>query len=688
MKFNGYLKLRIGEAVDLKPTTTSMRHAVMFSKANQTMDPYIVVKVDEYKIGQTHTKQKTNMPTYNEEFSVNVNNGKQVELAVFHDAPIGYDDFVANCTIQFDDLMKTTNREESFEGWIDLEPEGKVYILITLTGSFVDEFTRKRQQAVRRKIHQVNGHKFMSTFLKQPTFCFHCKDFIWGVFGKQGYQCQVCTCVVHKRCHQFVVTVCPRMKKPAKEQGFSINIPHKFNIHNYKVPTFCDHCGSLLWGLVRQGLHCKICKMNVHIRCKGNVAPNCGVNNVELANKLAEMGLQPGGITKLIHKVYKEKIICLSSQGLAGMDTQCRTLSVRGDQGQSKKDPDQKLGISNFTLLQVLGKGSFGKVMLVRLNGSDQVFAVKVLKKDIILQDDDVECTMTEKRVLSLASTHPYLTQLYCCFQTPERLFFVMEFVNGGDLMFHIQKSRKFEESRAKFYTAEITSALIFLHSNGIIYRDLKLDNVLLDKDGHCKLADFGMCKEGMFEGVVTGTFCGTPDYIAPEILQEMLYGPSVDWWALGVLLYEMLSGHAPFEAENEDDLFESILTEEIIYTSWFSTNAVDILKGFLTKNPSRRLGCVAAEGGEAAVTSHPFFTDIDWDKLNQRELEPPFKPRIKTAEDVNNFDPDFTQEDPTLTPIDESIIPSINQDEFQMSWEIPLSNLPLQVWPSPNYNS
>uniref|UniRef100_A0A8C2FC41 Protein kinase C n=1 Tax=Cyprinus carpio TaxID=7962 RepID=A0A8C2FC41_CYPCA len=680
MKFNGYLKLRIGEAVDLKPTTTSMRHAVMFSKANQTMDPYIVVKVDEYKIGQTHTKQKTNMPTYNEEFSVNVNNGKQVELAVFHDAPIGYDDFVANCTIQFDDLMKTTNREESFEGWIDLEPEGKVYILITLTGSFVDEFTRKRQQAVRRKIHQVNGHKFMSTFLKQPTFCFHCKDFIWGVFGKQGYQCQVCTCVVHKRCHQFVVTVCPRMKKPAKEQGFSINIPHKFNIHNYKVPTFCDHCGSLLWGLVRQGLHCKICKMNVHIRCKGNVAPNCGVNNVELANKLAEMGLQPGGITKrnavvnihmFIHKVYKEKIICLSSQGLAGMDTQCRTLSVRGDQGQSKKDPDQKLGISNFTLLQVLGKGSFGKVMLVRLNGSDQVFAVKVLKKDIILQDDDVECTMTEKRVLSLASTHPYLTQLYCCFQTPERLFFVMEFVNGGDLMFHIQKSRKFEESRAKFYTAEITSALIFLHSNGIIYRDLKLDNVLLDKDGHCKLADFGMCKEGMFEGVVTGTFCGTPDYIAPEILQEMLYGPSVDWWALGVLLYEMLSGHAPFEAENEDDLFESILTEEIIYTSWFSTNAVDILKGFLTKNPSRRLGCVAAEGGEAAVTSHPFFTDIDWDKLNQRELEPPFKPRIKTAEDVNNFDPDFTQEDPTLTPIDESIIPSINQDEFPF-WSLP----------------
>ncbi|XP_035387273.1 protein kinase C eta type [Electrophorus electricus] len=666
MKFSGYLKLRIGEAVDLKPTSTSMRHAVMFNKASQNLDPYIVVKVDEYKIGQTHTKQKTNMPTYNEEFSVNVNDGKHVELAVFHDAPIGYDDFVANCTIQFDYLMKNINLEETFEGWVDLEPEGKVYIHINLKGSFIDDdvvgsvpeykqLTRKRQQAVRRRVHQVNGHKFMSTFLKQPTFCFHCKEFIWGVFGKQGYQCQVCACVVHKRCHQLVVTTCPRMKKPAKEQttnqGFSINVPHMFSIHNYKVPTFCDHCGSLLWGIVKQGLHCKICKMNVHIRCKGNVAPSCGVNSVELANKLAEMGLQPGGMSKR------------NSLGLAALEAQSPSESVQSKSAEN--DDDQHLGITHFTFLQVLGKGSFGKVMLARLNNSDHVFAIKVLKKDIILQDDDVECTMTEKRVLTLARTHPYLTQLYCSFQTTERLFFVMEFVNGGDLMFHIQKSRKFEENRARFYTAEITSALIFLHCKGIVYRDLKLDNVLLDKDGHCKLADFGMCKEGIFEGNATGTFCGTPDYIAPEILQEMLYGPSVDWWALGVLLYEMLSGHAPFEAENEDDLFECILNEDIVYASWLSACSVDILKAFLMKNPSRRLGCVVVEGGENAIISHAFFSGIDWDKLNRRELEPPFKPRIKTAEDVNNFDPDFTQEEAVLTPIEDSIIPAINQDEF-----------------------
>ncbi|CAL8286870.1 unnamed protein product [Lota lota] len=667
MKFKGHFKLRIGEAVNLKPTTYSLRHSVIFNKAPPSLDPYIVIKVDDFKVGQTHTKQKTNAPTYNEDFSVDVNDGKRVELAVFHETPIGYDDFVANCCIQFEDLIDASNTEESVEKWIDLEPEGKVFVVLSLMGSFTDEhavkektfkqFTRKRQGAVRRRIHQVNGHKFMSTFLRQPTFCFHCKEFIWGVFGKQGYQCQVCWCVVHKRCHLQVVTACPGMKKVKKEQstnqGFSINVPHKFSIHSYKAPTFCDHCGSLLWGIVKQGLHCKICKMNVHIRCKSNVAPSCGVNSAELANKLAEMGLKAGGLS------------APNSVVRADDQNQPREPAPSRDSMEPRQHT-RRLGLSDFTFLQVLGKGSFGKVMLARLNGGERVYAVKVLKKDVILQDDDVECTMTEKRVLSLARCHPYLTQLYCCFQTMDRLFFVMEFVNGGDLMFHIQKSRKFEEVRARFYAAEITSALMFLHSKGILYRDLKLDNVLLDKDGHCKLADFGMCKEGVFEDGATGTFCGTPDYIAPEILQEMLYGPSVDWWALGVLLYEMLSGHAPFEAENEDDLFEAILNEEIVYASWLSTEAVNILKALLTKTVARRLGCVGADGGENAVVQHAFFASIDWEKLNLRELEPPFKPKIKTTEDVNNFDPDFTQEEPTLTPIEDPLIPSNTHNEFE----------------------
>uniref|UniRef100_V9KEV5 Protein kinase C n=1 Tax=Callorhinchus milii TaxID=7868 RepID=V9KEV5_CALMI len=674
--FSGSLKVKIGEAVGLKPTRCALRHSIS-SKNYQLLDPYVIVKVDNRRIGQTLTKQKTNKPTFNEDFNTEICKSSELELAVFHDTPIGYDDFVAHSTLQFEDLLK--NGTTTFEGWIDLEPEGKIYIMVEMKDVSCEDpdvqlvngsngrafkermFSRKRQGAMRRKVHEVNNHKFMATYLKQPTYCSHCKEFIWGVFGKQGYQCQVCTCVVHKRCHQLIVTACPRIKKQKKEeaceQRFSINVHHQFCIRNYKMLTFCDHCGSLLYGLLKQGKQCKVCKMNIHIRCENNVAPNCGVNSVELAARLAEMGLSAGGISTL-----KRKAKSLSQK----LQEESPPPIEQGGSSEEQQRVQCKLGIDDFTFISVLGKGSFGKVMLAERKGMEEVYAVKILKKDMILQDDDVECTMTEKRILSLARNHPYLTQLFCCFQTPDRMFFVMEYVNGGDLMFQIQLVRKFDEIRARFYAAEITSALIFLHSKKVIYRDLKLDNVLLDSEGHCKLADFGMCKEGIHNNYTTGTFCGTPDYIAPEILQELQYGASVDWWALGVLMYEMLCGQPPFEAENEDDLFESILNDEVLYPNWMAESSLAILKGFMIKNPNKRLGCVIAHSGEQAILIHPFFESIDWDLLEQRKIKPPFKPRIKTSRDVNNFDRDFTTEKPVLTPIDESLVLMINQDEFK----------------------
>uniref|UniRef100_A0A673XHL8 Protein kinase C n=1 Tax=Salmo trutta TaxID=8032 RepID=A0A673XHL8_SALTR len=620
---------------------------------------------------------------------------------------------------------------------IDLEPEGRVYVIMDLSGSsseapgssenaeervFRERMRpRKRQGAVRRRVHQVNGHKFMATYLRQPTYCSHCRDFIWGVIGKQGYQCQVCTCVVHKRCHELIITKCAGMKKDKEDttpeevgsQRFSVNMPHKFGIHNFKVLTFCDHCGSLLWGLLRQGLQCKVCKVNVHRRCESNVAPNCGVDARGIAKVLSDLGVTPDKISssaqrrKKITQEPQQPLPCTPQteedrsksaptspcdQDLKELENIRKALSfeqrgqehksassssssrvgVGSEGGEARENGELKIiqtkrmTLQDFLFIKVLGKGSFGKVMLAELKGTDEVYAVKVLKKDVILQDDDVDCTLTEKRILALARKHPYLTQLFCCFQTKDRLFFVMEYVNGGDLMFQIQRSRKFDEARSRFYAAEVTSALMFLHQHGVIYRDLKLDNILLDAHGHCKLADFGMCKEGILNGVTTTTFCGTPDYIAPEILQELEYGPSVDWWALGVLMYEMMAGQPPFEADNEDDLFESILHDDVLYPVWLSKEAVSILKAFMTKSPNKRLGCVITQGLEEAIKVHPFFKEIDWVLLEQKRVKPPFKPRIKTKRDVNNFDQDFTREEPVLTPVEDAIIKQINQDEFK----------------------
>ncbi|MBZ3873915.1 Protein kinase C epsilon type [Sciurus carolinensis] len=753
--FNGLLKIKICEAVSLKPTAWSLRHAVGPRPQTFLLDPYIALNVDDSRIGQTATKQKTNSPAWHDEFVTDVCNGRKIELAVFHDAPIGYDDFVANCTIQFEELLQNGSRHfEDWEACLGILPPTQLSLAAPKDNEervFRERMRpRKRQGAVRRRVHQVNGHKFMATYLRQPTYCSHCRDFIWGVIGKQGYQCQVCTCVVHKRCHELIITKCAGLKKQETpdevgSQRFSVNMPHKFGIHNYKVPTFCDHCGSLLWGLLRQGLQCKVCKMNVHRRCETNVAPNCGVDARGIAKVLADLGVTPDKITNSGQRRKKLVAGAESPQPASGSSpseedrsksaptSPCdqvkawipvlhleswNTLPVKGsfqrndwlwynpkgfaelkelennirkalsfdnrgeehrassstdgqlaspgENGEVRQGQAKRLGLDEFNFIKVLGKGSFGKVMLAELKGKDEVYAVKVLKKDVILQDDDVDCTMTEKRILALARKHPYLTQLYCCFQTKDRLFFVMEYVNGGDLMFQIQRSRKFDEPRSRFYAAEVTSALMFLHQHGVIYRDLKLDNILLDAEGHCKLADFGMCKEGILNGVTTTTFCGTPDYIAPEILQELEYGPSVDWWALGVLMYEMMAGQPPFEADNEDDLFESILHDDVLYPVWLSKEAVSILKAFMTKNPHKRLGCVAAQNGEDAIKQHPFFKEIDWVLLEQKKIKPPFKPRIKTKRDVNNFDQDFTREEPVLTLVDEAIVKQINQEEFK----------------------
>ncbi|KAK7864680.1 hypothetical protein R5R35_010944 [Gryllus longicercus] len=324
----------------------------------------------------------------------------------------------------------------------------------------------------------------------------------------------------------------------------------------------------------------------------------------------------------------------------------------------------RKYTVDDFQFLKLLGKGSFGKVMLAELRGTDRHYAVKCLKKDVVLEDDDVECTLIERKVLSLGSKHPYLCHLFCTFQTESHLLFVMEYLNGGDLMFHIQQSGRFAEPRARFYAAEIVCGLKFLHKKGIVYRDLKLDNILLDYEGHVRIADFGMCKLQIFLDRTADTFCGTPDYMAPEIIKGLKYNQCVDWWSFGVLVFEMLVGVSPFTGCDEDELFWSICNEQPQYPRFLSREAHSLLTSLLEKDASKRLGTQGSPKGD--VPDHVFFRSVDWGELERRELEPPFRPRVKHPLDVQYFDKAFTAERAELTPVDASILQSMDQAQFQ----------------------
>eukprot|EP00045_Choanoeca_perplexa_P001997 m.22566 g.22566 ORF g.22566 m.22566 type:complete len:466 (-) comp11269_c0_seq1:176-1573(-) len=310
--------------------------------------------------------------------------------------------------------------------------------------------------------------------------------------------------------------------------------------------------------------------------------------------------------------------------------------------------------IDDFEMLKVLGKGTFGKVMLAKEKDSGQLFAIKVLKKEVILEKEEVAHTMTENTVLQ-STNHPFLTGLKYSFQTKELLCFVLEYVNGGELFFHLSREKVFTEDRARFYAAEIALAIGYLHDHGIIYRDLKLENLLLDNEGHVKITDFGLCKQEMTFGTTTTTFCGTPEYLAPEILEDNDYGRSVDWWGLGVVMYEMMCGHLPFYNRNHEVLFDLILHEEIRLPDHLSPAAKDILSKMLDKNPHTRLGGGQGDGRE--ITDHAFFASIDLVKLYNKQLPVPFKPKVTSATDVSNFDPMFTTEVAQVSPTEQSAL-------------------------------
>uniref|UniRef100_A0A8W4F862 Serine/threonine-protein kinase N3 n=1 Tax=Sus scrofa TaxID=9823 RepID=A0A8W4F862_PIG len=295
--------------------------------------------------------------------------------------------------------------------------------------------------------------------------------------------------------------------------------------------------------------------------------------------------------------------------------------------------------LQDFRCLAVLGRGHFGKVLLVQFKGTGQYYAIKALKKQEVLSREEIESLYCEKRILEAVGRtgHPFLLSLLACFQTSSHACFVTEFAPGGDLMMHIHED-VFPEPQARFYLACVVLGLQFLHEQKIIYRDLKLDNLLLDAQGFLKIADFGLCKEGIGFGDRTSTFCGTPEFLAPEVLTQEAYTRAVDWWGLGVLLYEMLVGECPFPGDTEEEVFDCIVN-------------TDLIQKLLQKCPEKRLG--AGERDAEEIKTQPFFRTTDWQALLARAVQPPFVPTLCSPTDLRYFEGEFTGLPPALTPPD-----------------------------------
>lgn len=308
-----------------------------------------------------------------------------------------------------------------------------------------------------------------------------------------------------------------------------------------------------------------------------------------------------------------------------------------------------RLGPSDFEMLRVVGQGAFGKVFQVVHKQTQQIYAMKVMRKERILQKEHGEYVKAERDLLTTV-VHPYIVTLRFSFQTNSKLYLVLDFINGGHLFFNLYRQGVFSEEVARLYTAEIVSAVSYLHSLGIMHRDLKPENVLLDSEGHVRLTDFGLAKGNMDDdNARSNSFIGTMEYMAPEIVEGKGHTKDVDWWSTGILLFEMLCGIPPFRAKSRQALQQQIVSSKVKYPKFLSSEAQNLLKGLLTRDPTKRLG--HGVSGSEAVKRHPFFRSINWAKLEKREVESKFRPIVGDSKDTNNFDKLWTDQPPEDSP-------------------------------------
>ncbi|KAL7108592.1 hypothetical protein ACP275_06G122000 [Erythranthe tilingii] len=302
---------------------------------------------------------------------------------------------------------------------------------------------------------------------------------------------------------------------------------------------------------------------------------------------------------------------------------------------EEEEEEKTVVGLDDFEILKLVGQGAFGKVYQVRKIGSSEIFAMKVMRKDKIVEKNHAEYMKAERDILTRID-HPYIVQLRYSFQTKYRLYLVLDFVNGGHLFFQLYHQGLFREDLGRIYAAEIVSAVCHLHKHGIMHRDLKPENILLDAEGHAMLTDFGLAKQ-FDEETRSNSMCGTLEYMAPEIILGKGHNKAADWWSVGILLYEMLTGKPPFVGGNRHKIQQKILKDKMKLPGFLSSDAHSLIKGLLQKEANRRLGSEEIKG-------HKWFKSIDWKKLEAREIKPNFLPQVEGKLCIANFDERWTK--------------------------------------------
>ncbi|CAF4627685.1 unnamed protein product [Rotaria sp. Silwood1] len=609
------------------------------SQQKQTIDlSKVKTEVEIKEKGDSTQSSRIKKPIYNEnhqcirfDAGLLTNIQRKIFIQIF------YNDISYKFQSNLKDFRKLT---DGFRHQINFTPKAQADIIIEYKNPSIHKDSplqinlhgqryAERYQTVLKHV----GHRFVAKIFKIPTFCSICGDILWG-FAYKGFQCQRCDCVVHKNCFDRGIHPCTGQKYTDLEMMKA----HHFQHEQFSWQTiFCDHDGSFI--KPGHSYKCTQCSMVVHRRCRSKVGHYCGYQE----NGLLER-----------YEIWKQNHKSDSDYNYQYNGDLCEIYSNldKCDQSTHVKEVIERISklhqshttssfqINEIQILQTLGIGMSGSVYLTK--HGESYYAMKTLRKNLVLEGQNLEYVKSERDILIQSRSNPFIVQLFYAFQNVERLFFLMEVARAGTLfnLLEYQAPKPFKQDQIVFHSGEIICGLMFLHSKHIVYRDLKPENVFIFEDGHVKLGDFGLAKENVDKNHKTKTMCGTAEYIAYEIYHRDSYDENVDWWSLGILIFELSTFKTPYYANNSTDITQNVLLNQINYPETMIKQNKQIISGLLERDPKQRLGNIISSHG--LLKDQPFFQEpYTLDAIENRRVRPPwiptsllsFKPKTKVPQ-------------------------------------------------------